>query len=1014
VTPRYGGGVPHIARFRILRELGRGGFGQVFLAHDPQRNKEVAVKVLLRSDPRAKARFAREVSATTRLRHPNIVAVFESGEHEGRPFLVMDFVPGDTLDKLTLRERALSVSRAAELMRDVARGVAYAHSQGVLHRDLKPDNVLVDRAGAPRLLDFGLALLADSGDRLSRTGAALGTPSYMAPEQAVGGRADERTDVYGLGATLYYTLTGEGPFDNHSNPLLAVHRVRPEPPSKLNARVPPALDAICLRALAKEPAKRYANAEALLVDLDAYLAGSQDVGGRPFEARQAAIPLAVVSVVLALAAGAFFGTAPQPEQAPEPGGATPSPATGSPTPDGDDALARLRAAVEAGAEPSDLATALSAVVAAGVTEPALSRARGWVAVVTGLTRELEAARRMEPAGPLIERLRGLAQRADQILVRRTRLALARVALRRGAYQEVLQALEGLEPSGPVLLLQVTTFQHMGRWARAKAVVERGLTRLPRGLWHDMLELASSDIAPERRRALFERLRSRMRAGESLPPEVLVVVLGADFMRPKATRAARRRLEQDLRDSPIRDEAHLWLTLAAQEALADEGSDPDHAQRLLERAKGLTVPYELGELARAYGQFYLATERPKEAIEALDRAQQLLPEDPITPILRGLGLNRLGRYGEATQAWREGAKRDRVVAMGMVRTITPLAFRLRAERVLGLPPVPRLSAQLKRSIARRAAGFPEGPARAHLQQALELTAWGWPLRSISQALGSAAKAGYGELAPFHTLAAELFMARGDVKRASSALKRSRELAPISEAYQLLTEANLFSMSGELAKVLAALRTVVKDTKREDVRIIARAWLAWLADDNEGALKLLDSAPQLGNMTPAVVRLRLLCFRDAGRTLEALKLGERALLRSGFGDSIVLRLYSRLACHYAMSRKDLDPALLRDAMSALDAAARMGDHEALLAAARSALLLPRQNQWFQAIPALLYDSRSLIPTSTELPLLEAMLLLRNERPRAEIDAAWRLYKGKPYAPYVTAYRSRFGADPPGGGD
>ena len=292
-----------IAGLELLGSLGVGGMGEVFLARDPETGSEVAVKTLrINEDEDLLARFQREAEAQARVdAHPNVVRIHRSGAAGGRAFLVMDAVRGGDLAQ-RLAQGPLEPRAAAEMVRDLALGLAYAHERGVLHRDLKPANVLFDERGLPRLADFGLARLLEA-DALTRTGEILGTPSYMAPEQAKSGAQDERTDVYGLGGILYAALTAHPPFAGSTvYALLEQVMTAPAPdPRALAPEVPEGLAALCQRCLAKSPEDRFASALELSAALDASLRGE----GEPSPRRPLALALALVAgfAFLALAAG---------------------------------------------------------------------------------------------------------------------------------------------------------------------------------------------------------------------------------------------------------------------------------------------------------------------------------------------------------------------------------------------------------------------------------------------------------------------------------------------------------------------------------------------------------------------------------------------------------------------------------------------------------------------------------------------------------------------------------------
>jgi tetratricopeptide (TPR) repeat protein len=295
--------LPALPGYNVLAELGRGGSGTVYKARHLGLDRLVALKVLalpaVVSFARA-ARFRAEALLAARLQHPNIVQVFEAGAFEGRPFFAMEYVPGGSLAE-RLAGTPQSPTMSARLVATLARAVHYAHSHGIIHRDLKPGNVLLQTDSAteglpgslssarPRIADFGLAKDLQSSSDASRTGDVLGTPSYMAPEQARGQVREigPATDVYALGAILYECLTGRPPFKGESAvvTLREVLDEEPVPPSRLCGRTPRDLETICLKCLHKEPRKRYASAAALADDLGCFLDG-RPIQARPVSARE--------------------------------------------------------------------------------------------------------------------------------------------------------------------------------------------------------------------------------------------------------------------------------------------------------------------------------------------------------------------------------------------------------------------------------------------------------------------------------------------------------------------------------------------------------------------------------------------------------------------------------------------------------------------------------------------------------------------------------------------------------
>jgi serine/threonine protein kinase len=325
--------------YDVLGEIGRGGMGVVYRARQVGLNRVVALKMILAGQDapaELRGRFRREAEAIARLRHPGIVQVHEVGESEGRPYLALEFVDGGSLAD-RLRAGLLQVPEAATLVEALARAIDHAHRAGVVHRDLKPANVLLHRRSEiqssksegdsdvgcrmsdvePKVTDFGLAKCLDEASDQTRSGAVLGTPNYMAPEQAVGKTQDvgPAADIYALGAILYECLTGRPPFKGATvlDTLEQVRSQEPVPPSQFDQKLPRDLETICLKCLRKEPQKRYAAAGDLADDLRRFL-DQRPILARPVRLPERAVKWvkrqpALAATLLALAVALLGGTA---------------------------------------------------------------------------------------------------------------------------------------------------------------------------------------------------------------------------------------------------------------------------------------------------------------------------------------------------------------------------------------------------------------------------------------------------------------------------------------------------------------------------------------------------------------------------------------------------------------------------------------------------------------------------------------------------------------------------------
>jgi eukaryotic-like serine/threonine-protein kinase len=271
-------------RYELEELVGTGGMSSVYRAHDRLLERDVALKVLHQqfvADTDYVERFRREARSVAQLSHPNIVTVIDRGEQDGRQFIVFEYINGENLKALVEREGPLPEQDAVRLALQIARALGFAHDNGLVHRDVKPQNVLLNGDGQAKVTDFGIARSLDVKGGLTQTGTVMGTSDYIAPEQARGSRADAQSDIYSLGAVLYELLTGEVPFPGDNFVAVAMRHINEPPPSVRERRpdVSPRLDALIRRAMAKEPRDRFGSMDELCAELIACLGPETDASG---------------------------------------------------------------------------------------------------------------------------------------------------------------------------------------------------------------------------------------------------------------------------------------------------------------------------------------------------------------------------------------------------------------------------------------------------------------------------------------------------------------------------------------------------------------------------------------------------------------------------------------------------------------------------------------------------------------------------------------------------------------
>ena len=315
-----------ISKYRILSKLGEGGMGEVYLAEDTELNRRVALKFLpdeYASNTEALARFKREAQTAAALSHPNIVTVYEVGQHNGRPYIAMAYIDGEPLSDL-IAEKKISVDRAIEIALQILDGLGNAHAAGIVHRDIKPGNIFIDREGRVKILDFGLAK-PGGASKLTGPLSTMGTIFYMSPEQTRGDEVDQRSDLFSLGAVLYEMLAGRPPFEGKhiAAVVYSITNEEPKPLSQLYQRIPAAMERVVAKALAKNPDERYQSADEMGADLERIRAGVRPLASRPgkrllkFLVPTTAVVFVAVVALLILKPFRFQVTSDQPAVAAE-------------------------------------------------------------------------------------------------------------------------------------------------------------------------------------------------------------------------------------------------------------------------------------------------------------------------------------------------------------------------------------------------------------------------------------------------------------------------------------------------------------------------------------------------------------------------------------------------------------------------------------------------------------------------------------------------------------------------
>ena len=975
-----------LGRFQLIESLGTGAFGVVFRARDPMApGQEFALKVLHKEGGRARARFQREISACVRLRHPGIVRVFESGEAGGKPYLLMELVRGQTLERLGSGQRRPSPARAAELARDAADAIAHAHHEGVLHRDLKPGNLLVDEAGRIRVLDFGLASLQDSQERLSVTGLALGTLAYMAPEQARGERVDERADVFGLGGVLFFLLTGRGPVEDVDDPWAALCDGPPPSPAAANPSVPPALDAIVRRALARDPAQRFAGAGEMADALRSFLAGGEEPRPRRSPAPVAGAALALGLVLLG-GAYALRGSGASGPERPSP---SPSPSPALAAASGTPPSAAREALAEALAEPEvDLERLIERFPAAPVG-PALSALReAFLKARAGASAaEVVAAGQAAVSA---------AKQGDPALACYVAKAAARAAIARAHYRP---ALAWLEPwsEDPEAQVQLASLQLRLPDLQLKQAGLRRLQELGREGLSGWSLLAHATVLGQSPRGKVGRAARRAAITDPRCRDDARFLEALGLFREEEYQRAIERIERE----PPRygaDVHELYLAAAAHCEL-EAWSE---AERLATRARRLSepnwVPTGIGLHARLLYQ-------ERRYREVVDLAAEVGAERAAGFwSLHADALDHLGRFDEAAGLARRFAERVDALVRRRKGNMILLSRLRRYAQIAPLQAVrePEVAAQVDAKLAPLSE-----PARAVLSEDFYLYAQGARLEVLLPLFERAAAAAPRD-PELLLLRAEVEVERRENERALGTLERLRELRRPTPADLLLRGEILVRLN----KVLAAQELLRELPQVGWAGRMGEAFVAYCTGQPARAMPAIDAVLAERPRQRQARWLKLIALLALQRRDEMTRLGDEILASERYMQLTTYYLLTEARLRIAYAQKDWKT--LQSHLLAIDhilAVAPKSTGLALLGAHFVVLLKgrgePGPSQWLVSARSWLAAAEEQGAKPEDLLLLRGALLAAEGAPPGEVHSYWKDLPDGTIAPEFRAlYQHRYG--------